>query len=1604
MHAATAIGLLRPTFPKIAFSVGTNPYQLIAVATPEEHEQIKKAVQRLTEASDKAAADKQTTVYKLSNGSNAATFQVLNATFPGLLIVRGPQPDEITIQATPKQHEQVKQIIDTLAGDKDGSLKLVVYNLGNATGYQVIAMVRQAHPSVTLTVGPQPNQLSVLASEEEHVKIKEILDKLSADGAENSKMIVYETGQSPGAVVLQAIRQAFPYTKVTNGPKPDQVSVWATEEEHAKVKPIVDALAGNKDAELKMVIYNLGNASGYPILAMVRQAHPSVTLTVGPQPNQLSVLANEEEHAKIKVMLDTLSTNAADNSKMVVYETGQSPGAVVLQAIRQAFPYIKITNGPNPDQVSVLATEEEHAKVKPIVDAMAGNKDAGLKMVIYDLGNAVGSQVLYLVRQAHPTIKLLAGPNTNQLSVLANEEEHAKIKEMLDTLATNAVDNSKMVVYETGQSPGAVVLQAIRQAFPYIKVTNGPKPDQVSVWATEEEHAKVKPIVDAMAGNQNAEQKMVIYNLGNATGYQVLAMVRQAHPSVTLTVGPQPNQLSVLASEEEHAKIKEILDTLSADAVENSKMVVYETGQSPGATVLQAIRQAFPYIKVTNGPKPDQVSVWASEEEHAKVKPIVDAMAGDKDAGLKMVIYNLGNATGYQVLAMVRQAYPSVTLTVGPQPNQLSVLASEGEHTKIKAMLDTLANDATDNAKMVVYDTGELPSHTLIGAVRQILPYVKIIAGPKTNEVSIWANDEEHKMLKQMIDTMVGGEDAQAKMTLYETKRLTYQVAVGALRAKFPTLRVTPGLNANQMAIWASPAEHEQIKTILDTLDASESPETSPTAIVYPLETIQAAPAISVLRSAFPQVAMSQGSDPYKLIAVARPEDHELLKKAIEQMIQAPSGEEQVKPVVYPLSSRINQQLVTVLRQTFNRASFAIGSNQRSLIAWARVADQKKIEEMVRQLDSPEPLENVPKAQVFKLKQTAARSVIQVLSPMYADATFSAGQTPTELIVMARPEDMKRIETAIIGMTTTDDPEDKTTMQAHSVDSADSAKLFQMLQAFYNTRPDVQVSLDARNNTIVAIARPQDHAQIDEMIHQIEAGATPEAIRTVKSYSVENVDTNSLLAVLNTLLESQRQTVSLSVDPQSQRLLAIARQKQHDVIAKAIEDMRGEARTLEILNFEEVNPETAMLAIQKNFVGQDGLPAADAPTVDLDEQSDQLFVRGTAKQHKEIRELLGRMGETSMVGPEASNTRIVPFSQDVESILKQVQEVWSKTEQNPIKIGSPSAEKDAAKKETEAPKPDVTRIWGAKFLTVSLADTEKKEGVKKEDTPAENPQPEKKPSEQEEVAPDKASAPQPTAEEAANTEAKPPTPVKEQAAASPAPVYLIPGDKSITVKSDDPEALARMEKLLRSMSSVKSIGGKDFQVFMLKYTDAEQLVPKLEDMAFQMAGPNWWESKHAVIMSDRRLNAVIVQGSRKDREMIGQLIEFLDTNDFPKELPFNEPTILPIANTDATEIEDIIYGVFSDRLARRGRGGYGSWWNTNTAKVVAEETSNSLVIIAQEPLRTQIIDMAKKLDVAATAETANTVKLIQLKNLNASAARQLLNATQSRTRRPRAQR
>lgn len=596
----------------------------------------------------------------------------------------------------------------------------------------------------------------------------------------------------------------------------------------------------------------------------------------------------------------------------------------------------------------------------------------------------------------------------------------------------------------------------------------------------------------------------------------------------------------------------------------------------------------------------------------------------------------------------------------------------------------------------------------------------------------------------------------------------------------------------------------------------------------------------------------------------------------------------------------------------------------------------------------------------------------------------------------------------------------------------------------------LQLAVDNSTGTrLLAYGTPEMIKRLEEVLDLVdvpEAAGGPIDQLQLEVYPVSQADPEAVLTVLQTMLADEPGT-RLATDPVTGNLVALATIANHRTIQATLAQMSEDARQIEVIPLQSVDPQLALLSITKLFgitVGEEVDPRA--PIVDADLSTNSLMVRGTKSQLDQIKSLLGQMGESAdsvFADTDRGNVRLLPLtSTEARTALDQLDRIWPSIRSNPIQMVSPATAirsyRPAEQATPDSPTEDSFDIEN--MFRFQLPDTPPTEGRVPTDRGTSAGRRVRAMTvalgQADDVAP--ASTPESNSDAPAT---QPSQPATQPASPSQngAPILVAPGPNGLLIASDDLEALDAFERILEA-STMQSTSGREYAVFYLKHAKAATAAAILGEMFGSSGGSGdslmggiadaalgdiggglmgdllglggggastGFSAAGVDIVTDTRLNALIVYARPDDIDMVFRLLQILDQRSGPTDVEAEGvPRLIPVVNTTASQVADVVKTIYSDRLEgggngqpspedimrmlRQGQGGGGADAQEPAKMSIGIDTrSNSLVVRAPDVLFFEVKALVAQLD-TEQLDSGESTQIVRIQHANPEAIKEAL--------------
>ncbi len=554
---------------------------------------------------------------------------------------------------------------------------------------------------------------------------------------------------------------------------------------------------------------------------------------------------------------------------------------------------------------------------------------------------------------------------------------------------------------------------------------------------------------------------------------------------------------------------------------------------------------------------------------------------------------------------------------------------------------------------------------------------------------------------------------------------------------------------------------------------------------------------------------------------------------------------------------------------------------------------------------------------------------------------------------------------------------------------------------------DITITTDSSGRRLYAVGSDEKLKRLDSLIEVVdvpEESKDTDVAKTLISHSVSGNNLQVVYDVLQTILAEK--SLRLSMQESSNSIVALADSETHELIQDTIQELQAPSIEFSVVELNSVDPYFAVSLVAEMFGvsdedddRKDEEHRVSPPKVDADPGNRRLFVRGTAEQIQQIEQLVERL-DARKSSSSGSDLRFVPLTGPTrQNLLQTAKKSWGGENCLQILPG-----KDAKQQQ---------------FIERALHKEHEESGAKNISPTNSVQENGRSPIDQPVKSGEKASnsfVSLPKASDTINTSAA----VKNVNA--PIRSQLVPN--GILLQSDDTEALDRFEDHLRMLSAQDKNAISPTVIYYLKYVSAEEAVKMLADLLdggnalndtptdtlvrgsvgglgsfygsllFERDGMTTVTAGTATIVSDARLNRLIVQGTKEDIATIESYMRIIDKDSSITDIETSgRSRVIELKHARAEEVAETIREAFPDRVnmttqrnaqsrqadertndnrgnnddrrgddQQRGFQEKPTRGSKPTMAVAVHEASNSLVITAPDALFSEVEQLVESVD------------------------------------------
>ena len=1621
--ASTATTLLSTLVPKAEVTHDTTNERLVVIATATDHEQIAALLERIT-----SVDSKQTVKMYPARGIDVSSVMPLLSTLaPGATVSNDATNERLIVIATADDHATVENALQQVAPyepDTDPELKSypIQPQVTLSTLTELLATVA---PDAKITTDEASRRLLVIATVSDHAIVQSTIQQVEKDsGGELPELKFYPLKKADGSNAVAILQTVAPSASVSFEAAGKRLSVVATKADHVAVMATLAKLEESAPAAekrtLKIHDVTVTQRTRFEeVLAGLQQELPGLQVITDAEPDELAVWATPSQQEAVAQILAQLQRDVPPEQKrrLIVYPIRKTDPTGVSEVLTTLFPGAKITVDEKAGRLLIHARPAEHETIRSAIEQLDTDVpvEKEIKLMAYPVKGLNSSVALSLLQEELPELTVIQDTTAESFIVRGSLKVHGRVAELLDALRTASSSGRErsLVVYPLLFANSSLAKSFMTSAFPEANAFPDDESGRMTVWATSADHERLRAAaaeITADSGDSTGP-RLERYPLKGVTASSLSPLLSLVAPAARTSFSNDSSVLLAWARPQDQKAIGQLVAEMAGDSTDSGRSLqtfnVKNTGASLAQTVLATV---VPEVTFLDSAKPDVLLAWVDETQQQRIETTLqqlaatDAVANERD----LKFYPVDANTMSDTRTVLSEAVPSVTFTTTADGNRLMARVTNDEDQRIVSMLRKLADEKpfAKERELKFYSIADAgPQATSV--LSRSVPSAIINGGSKPDQLMIEATAAEHSKVAELLTLLESEQaDPQRMLQFYEISTLgSASEVTGVLTKTAPDVSFTESADGSRLLAWVMPAEHQKISAMLEELATTQPFRTSRSMEAYSIFGL-GPDARSVLGAAVPNATISSGPKPDQIIVVAQADEHDELKKVLDRLnkLKAPHRPKTLQ--VYNLDGVDPDAVRSVVQPLVdNDVQLTVDPSGKRLFVRAFADKQAAIGSIVEQVAGNVVTRKGVTTKAYWVGNSNADEAQEAMQAMFPDAILAIDADRKLLVATALPEEHVTISEVVEQMSSGSNAKDLPEARRYSLPNVSSKNLVRVFGELFSSRDGVRFVTDTETGTMIAVAPARHHETIAEVISQFEADEKTAVQRTLKFYPLTGADGDTVESLVEDLLEPLDPQATIVHESGSRQLIVTTIADGHDRVKSLIENLsRPEEREIEVLQLSVLEPTAAEYAISAmfDFDDPDGFP-----TVQSDEDTQQLLIRATKPQLEQIRQLLTKMGETSLAsvtvpgaGTSRRNLRIIPLGgytpMEVDAAIQRIEQLWPRLRANPVRVIRPS-DRDS---NGQFSVPDTPASESAPHSSQKAADESRSESRQDFRQPV-------GPKLLTTFAPansetDSQDDPKPAnSSDAAETESGQ---TRERSAA--APVVIVPGNGRLTVASDDTEALAQMESLLRSIFSRAGgrTRGRDFTIYALRNAgadDAANTLNRIFDKDRSITSGN------VIIVPEQRLNALIVFAGRSDRERIESLIEALDSERSTDSLTAYETRVIPIQYADAQRISSVLSGIYRAEMSAGGARqsiSIPKGVSSDVASVLrqinaaassplltvqTQSTTNSLVVKAPQNLLDEVEALIKKLD-EATVTRSTGLTLIPLRRTSSKRVLQAL--------------
>jgi len=773
-----------------------------------------------------------------------------------------------------------------------------VYSIAPADPKLLMEAVESLAPSAKVVLDEAADQLHVHAVPADHTMIEGVLEAMKEGNPPEKQpsLQTYPVAENLAEGLLQTLQTVLPEARLTLDASTGKVVAWCTQAEHETIKETIEKLGGEGSPATtrQLEVYRLTRVEPETALSMLQSILPDARLAVDAQSRVLVAVGVPADQEVIRRTLQQLQPErpGPDIPELRYYPLALTLDSSAITALKKTVPRATITLEANGDRLMVVATPNEHEKIKATIGQIENAAFAKLKskLVVYPVTQAQRKRFLAVLSSLSSQlsgIRVVEDAEPGELSIWAKPQQHEVLTEILQEFTREVPQDQQyqLASYPVGAVGPESVMNVLEEMFPEVKIVLDQESKRLLVWARPADQEAVQASVEKLQPHRSGT---------NGLDERELRIYPFPYPATQ----PAPPRLLRDGYRSRSGSSSRYRPYSSSSSASSSSTPPAATG-SP--SLLTALQSLVPQAEFTLDAENKRLIVIATAADHAVIKKTLDQLAGEpppeQTAGFEL--YPIRGADVDDLIATLQPLFPEMKLSDDDKTGNLVAWGTPREQQMLKTALGKLTRGVAggtleETPQLEVYGLSGADPDATLKLLEDMLPTAQLSVDTKTRSLVALAVAADQKVIKITLEQLASaGEKRQlAVYPVTPAQQKRFEAVQPTIEAELPDVKIITDAESGELAIWARPAEHETIRGILEQLKLDALGST-PQLEVYRLTKADPSTTLALLQSLLPNAELTLDAGSNRLIALAVAADQQAIKGLLEQLQpQGPSPDD----------------------------------------------------------------------------------------------------------------------------------------------------------------------------------------------------------------------------------------------------------------------------------------------------------------------------------------------------------------------------------------------------------------------------------------------------------------------------------------------------------------------------------------------------------------------------------------------------------------------------------------------------------------------------------------------------------------------------------------